>query len=269
MLFKIRSIRAYLRGDLRSLCTTLWDYFLEFPFLCDLSDTFCLLEVPLFQPSSQKTGPLVSPLCYVFLPGAFVSGAKFYWKTEKNATDIWPMILGPLLLCLKGMIFLPQNFRHLQWLLPPTMGLPGVWDWREWKIIVNLPPLWPLKRVPFSDSWTRRRNLLLATLFACTQLHSQPLCCFLSQGQLITEGYEKKKARSYWRANSKKCHWCFGGTLDSGLLPQFFSYHLPFRVFTWLLSALYARSIVGFSGRDKEKYAYTILHRTRTLRLLF
>ena len=111
-------------------------------FLCD---TFCLLEVPPFQPSSQKTGPLVSPLCYVFPLGAFVSGAKFYWKTEKNATDIWPMILGPLLLWLKRMIFLPQNFRYLQWLLSPTMRLPGGWDWREWKIIVNFPPLWPLK----------------------------------------------------------------------------------------------------------------------------
>lgn len=193
MLFKIRSIRAYLRGDLRSLCTTLWDYFLEFPFLCDLSDTFCLLEVPPFQPSSQKTGPLVSPLCYVFLPGAFVSGAKFYWKTEKNATDIWPMILGPLLLCLKGMIFLPQNFRHLQWLLPPTMGLPGVWDWREWKIIVNLPPLWPLKRVPFSDSWTRRRNLLLALFLPALSCIRSLCAAFWVKVSWLQRDMKKKK----------------------------------------------------------------------------
>lgn len=178
------------------------------------------------------------------------------------------MILGPLLLCLK-IIFLPQNFRHLQWLLPPTMGLPGGWDWREWKIIVNLPPLWPLKEYPFLILGPEGEIFCLHSF--C--LHSVAFAAFVLLFESRSVDYrgiwKKKKARSYWRANSKKCHWCFGGTLDSGLLPQFFSYHLPFRVFTWLLSALYSRSIVGFSGRDKEKYAHTILHRTRTLRLLF
>lgn len=51
--------------------------------------------------------------------------------------------------------------------------------------------------------------------------------------------------------------------------PQVFCCHLFFRIFRWLLSEFCARSIVGFSRRDKEGYDYTISHRTRTVRLFF